>query len=108
MDTIIYIGTKKYSIDFLLDEMAVLRDQTYPLFTEKMPREEFDRKVHENPANDHLRRPLSEAPAENKTMESIAGFAEAEAVGRISDNTGKESQSSEAAEAFTEPVPHFQ
>ena len=39
VDTIVTIGTKEYSIDFISDEMVVLRDQMYPLFTEEMPRE---------------------------------------------------------------------
>ena len=55
VDTIVTIGTKEYSIDFISDEMVVLRDQMYPLFTEEMPREVFDRRVRENPANDHLK-----------------------------------------------------
>ena len=66
VDTIVTIGTKEYSIDFISDEMVVLRDQMYPLFTEEMPREVFDRRVRENPANDHLKvyRKPSEEPAE--------------------------------------------
>ena len=39
VDTIVTIGTKDYSIDFISDEMVVLRDQMYPLFTEEMQRE---------------------------------------------------------------------
>ena len=35
VDTIVTIGTKEYSIDFISDEMVVLRDQMYPLFTEE-------------------------------------------------------------------------
>ena len=46
----------------------VLRDQQYPIFTEELSREEFDRKIRENPANDHLKlkRPLPELPAEEE------------------------------------------
>lgn len=64
VDTIVTIGTKEYSIDFISDEMVVLRDQMYPLFTEEMPREVFDRRIRENPANDHLKayRKPSEEP----------------------------------------------
>lgn len=71
VDTIVTIGTKEYSIDFISDEMLVLRDQTYPLFTEEMPREVFDRRVRENPANDHLKvyRKPSEEPAEKDKEE---------------------------------------
>ena len=47
---------------------VVLRDQQYPIFTEELSREEFDRKIRENPANDHLKlkRPLPELPAEEE------------------------------------------
>lgn len=74
IDMIVSIGMKDYSIDFLSDEMVVLRDQMYPLFTEEMPREEFERKIRENPANDHLkvRRPLPEPPAEKKNIQTSA------------------------------------
>ena len=70
VDSIVSIGMKEYSIDFISDEMVVLRDQMYPLFTEEMPREEFDRKIRENPANDHLkvRRPLPGLPAEKTNI----------------------------------------
>lgn len=65
VDTLVTIGTKEYSIEFLSDEMVVLRDQEYPLFTEELPREVFERRVRENPANDHLKqgRNLSKEPA---------------------------------------------
>ena len=71
VDTIVTIGTKEYSIDFISDETVILRDQMYPLFTEEMPREVFDRRVRENPANDHLRadRKPSEEPAEKARAE---------------------------------------
>ncbi len=74
VDTIVTIGTKEYSIDFISDEMVVLRDQMYPLFTEEMPREVFDRRVRENPANDHLKagRKPSEEPAEKDKEEPAA------------------------------------
>lgn len=71
VDTIVTIGTKEYSIDFISDEMVVLRDQMYPLFTEEVPREVFDCRVRENPANDHLKvyRKPSEEPAEKDKEE---------------------------------------
>ena len=73
-DTIVFIGMKEYSIDFISDEMVVLRDQMYPLFTEEMPRDEFERKVRENPANDRLqiKRPLPELPAEKTNIPAPA------------------------------------
>lgn len=74
VDSIVSIGMKEYSIDFISDEMVVLRDQMYPLFTEEMPREEFDRKIRENPANDHpkVRRPLPGLPAEKTNIPAPA------------------------------------
>ena len=87
VDTIVTIGTKEYSIDFISDEMVILRDQMYPLFTEEMPREVFDRRIRENPANDHLRaerKPLEEpaekdreepAPTQEIAQEPEDGFA---------------------------------
>ena len=93
VDTIVTIGTKEYSIDFISDEMVVLRDQMYPLFTEKMPREVFDRRVRENPANDHLKvyRKPSEEPAEKDREEPASHTGNgAGAGGRIyRDKTGR-------------------
>ena len=54
VDTIVFIGLKEYRIELLTPEMTVLRDENYPLFTEEMSRADFERKVRENPANDHL------------------------------------------------------
>ena len=72
-ETVVYIGMEKYEILTMTDSMVVLHDLTYPLFTKDMPREEFDRKLRENPANDHLktRRPLPEPPAEKKNAEPL-------------------------------------
>ena len=71
-ETVVYIGMEKYEILTITENMVVLHDLTYPLFTKDMPREEFDRKLRENPANDHLKtkRTLPEPPAENKNMET--------------------------------------
>lgn len=68
VDTAVFIGAKEYCIEFLSDETAVLRDMEYPLFTEEMPRGELERKVRENPANDHLqeKQPLQERTAKNE------------------------------------------
>lgn len=73
-ETVVYIGMEKYEILSITDNMVVLHDLTYPLFTKDMPREEFDRKLRENPANDHLKvkRSLPEPPAENKNTEPLS------------------------------------
>ena len=67
-DTVVTIGMKDYEVEFLSAERVVLRDQQYPIFSEELSREEFDRKICENPANDHLKikRPLPELPAEEE------------------------------------------
>lgn len=68
VDSVVTIGMKDYEIEFLSEERVVLRNQQYPIFTEELSREEFDRKIRENPANDHLKlkRPLPELPAEEE------------------------------------------
>ncbi|MCI8792278.1 MAG: N-6 DNA methylase [Eubacterium sp.] len=55
LDTIVFIGLKEYRIEVMSPERVVLRDEECPLFAEEMSRAEFDRKVRENPANDHLK-----------------------------------------------------
>lgn len=67
-DTVVTIGMKDYEVEFLSVERVVLRDQQYPIFSEELSSEEFDRKICENPANDHLKikRPLPELPAEEE------------------------------------------
>ena len=67
-DIVVTIGMKDYEVEFLSAERVVLRDQQYPIFSEELSREEFDRKICENPANDHLKikRPLPELPAEEE------------------------------------------
>lgn len=54
-NAVVTIGMKDYEIEFLSEERAVLRDRQYPIFTEELSREELDRKMRENPANDHLK-----------------------------------------------------
>lgn len=50
----VYLGTEEYEL-LAFDEQEVrLYDVEYPLFNKTMPREEFDRKIAENPQNDHL------------------------------------------------------
>ena len=72
-DTVIFIGLKEYRIEVLTPERVVLRDEECPLFTKEMPRHEFDRKVRENPANDHLRMTggQTELPDEGSKAEAV-------------------------------------
>lgn len=50
----VHIGTDPFEILSFDDERVVLYDPAFPLFNKEMPREEFDRKIRENPLNDHL------------------------------------------------------
>ena len=52
---IVYIGTEEYEIREINAERAILIDTSFPLLTKEMLREEFERKVKENPANDKLK-----------------------------------------------------
>ena len=51
----VYIGADEYEIISFDDNTVRLYDYQYPLFNQEFSREEFDRKVQENPANDHLK-----------------------------------------------------
>lgn len=51
---IVYIGTDEYEISSIGDINVSLYDPRYPLFGREMSREEFNKKIEENPANDHL------------------------------------------------------
>ena len=50
----VYLGVEEYEILSFDDNEVRLYDCQWPLFNKEMPREEFDRKVKENPSNDHL------------------------------------------------------
>lgn len=56
----IYIGADEYEILSIGISNVVLYDFKYPLFNREMSKEEFDRKVQENPANDHLKVKVSD------------------------------------------------
>ena len=66
----VYMGADEYEILSFNDERVVLHDAQFPLFQKEMDRAEFDRKVRENPMNDHLK--VKELPSEEKTDESPA------------------------------------
>ena len=80
---VVYIGADKYEIaDF--DENAVsLRNAEFPLFGKEYSREDFEEKLKENPANDHLKvvvteKQRTEAPSEKKPdrIQFSIGFSE--------------------------------
>lgn len=66
----VYMGADEYEILSFNDERVVLHDVQFPLFQKEMERAEFDRKVRENPMNDHLK--VKELPSEEKTDEAPA------------------------------------
>jgi N12 class adenine-specific DNA methylase len=51
----VYIGASEYEILSFDDERVMLYDTEMPLFNKEFERSEFDRKVRENPMNEHLR-----------------------------------------------------
>ena len=69
----VYVGASEYEILSFNDERVMLYDTEMPLFNKEFTREEFDRKVRENPLNDHLR--VTSLPAEEKAVakENISG-----------------------------------
>ena len=50
----VYIGASQYEILSFDENRVMLYDFDMPLFNKELSREEFDRKVRENPMNDHL------------------------------------------------------
>lgn len=56
----VYIGADEYEILSIGISNVVLYDFRYPLFNREMSKEEFDRKVQENPANDHFKVKVSD------------------------------------------------
>lgn len=52
---IVYIGTNEYEIRSINEERVVLIDTSFPILKKEMSREDFDKKIKENPANDKLR-----------------------------------------------------
>jgi hypothetical protein len=51
----VYIGSHEYEVLAFDDSTVRLFDTQFPIMNTEMPREEFDRKVAENPMNEHLR-----------------------------------------------------
>ena len=60
----VYIGAFEYEILSVDDERVMLYDYDMPLFNKEFSRTEFDRKVRENPMNEHLI--VKEEPAEER------------------------------------------
>lgn len=60
----VYIGASEYEILSVDDERVMLYDYDMPLFNKEFSRTEFDRKVRENPMNEHLI--VKEEPAKER------------------------------------------
>ena len=82
-DDVVYIGADKYEI-VAFDENAVsLRNPEFPLFGKELSRADFEEKLKENPANDHLKvvvteKQKTEIPPEQKPdgIQFSIGFSE--------------------------------
>lgn len=70
----VYIGADEYEILSIGISNVVLYDFRYPLFNREMSKEEFDRKVQENPANDHLKVKVSDI--KDNTNEELGNIEE--------------------------------
>ena len=62
----VYIGASEYEVLSFDDNRVMLYDPKFPLFNKEFTKDEFDRKMRENPLNDHLR--VTSLPAEEKSV----------------------------------------
>ncbi len=58
----VHIGADEYSILSIDDKSVLLNDSNFPLLCEEMKREEFDRKIAENPMNDKYLQVIESVP----------------------------------------------
>ncbi|MGN1106406.1 MAG: hypothetical protein ACI4RH_07115, partial [Huintestinicola sp.] len=72
----VYLGANEYEILNFDDNRVVLNDTQFPLMNKEMSREEFDRRVSENPMNDHLK--VKALQTEEKTAQTDTNTALAE------------------------------
>ena len=80
---VVYLGADKYVVASLDDEGVYLQNEQFPIFGENYSRADFEEKLRENPANDHLKtvvteRQKTETPAEEKpdSITFSIGFSE--------------------------------
>ena len=57
---VVYIGADKYEISDFNENAVSLRNVEFPLFGKEMSRADFEEKLRENPANDHLKTVITE------------------------------------------------
>ena len=80
---VVYIGADKYEISVFDENTVSLRNAEFPLFEKEFSREEFEEKLKENPANDHLKAVITDAvmtetPSgkQAESIEFLIGFSE--------------------------------
>ena len=71
---VVYIGADKYEISDFNENAVSLRNVEFPLFGKEMSRADFEEKLRDNPANDHLKTVITEKQetAEKKETEAPA------------------------------------
>ena len=57
---VVYIGADKYEISDFNENAVSLRNAEFPLFGKELSRGDFEEKLRENPANDHLKAVITE------------------------------------------------
>lgn len=60
-DDVVYIGADKYEIAAFNENAVSLRNVEFPLFGKEFSRADFEEKLKENPANDHLKVIITES-----------------------------------------------
>lgn len=80
---VVYIGADKYEIATLTEEKVYLQNAELPILGQEYSRADFEEKLTENPANDHLKvvvteKQRTEAPSEKKQdgIQFSIGFSE--------------------------------
>ena len=68
----VYIGADKYEISDFNENAVSLRNVEFPLFGKEMSRADFEEKLRENPANDHLKTVITEKQENAKKKETEA------------------------------------
>ena len=80
---VVYIGADKYEIATLTEEKVYLQNAEFPILGQEYSRADFEEKLTENPANDHLKvvvteKQRTETPSEEKQdgIQLSIGFSE--------------------------------
>lgn len=68
-DDVVYIGADKYEIAAFDENAVSLRNPDFPLFGKELSRADFEEKLKENPANDHLKVVVTEKQTPHYTVE---------------------------------------